>query len=107
MRAMITAALADGAIDDREHSKIIRQAQKAGLSGSVGKVLETELANPWTMERIVSACQDSKLKMQVYAASLFAIDPNGSAERKYLQALARSLGLSQQNVVALHKKFGG
>ena len=106
LRAMIAAARADGAIDDEEKAKIVRQAQKAGLTNRERRVLIEEIAKPWSVDRLIAACESSKQKLQLYAVSLFAIRADSEAEKNYLRALADALDLTPQHVAALHKRYG-
>jgi uncharacterized membrane protein YebE (DUF533 family) len=93
IRAMISAANADGHIDAQERAHILERALSAGLSPSTQQFLLGELNAPTALEQIVRDTRPG-LRREVYAASSLAITADTSAEQEYLQALARGLALS-------------
>ncbi len=94
VRAMIAAAKADGHIDDAERQNIMGRLQTLGLGSEAAAFLEEELASPTNVEALVAAARTEEQKVELYTASRLAIDPDGRAERGYLDLLAGRLGLA-------------
>lgn len=93
VRAMIAAARADGHIDDAERQHILGKVQEAGVGSEAQAFFERELANPVDLDAIVASATTEEQRVQVYAASRLAIEPDSRAERGYLDLLAGRLGL--------------
>jgi uncharacterized membrane protein YebE (DUF533 family) len=90
LSAMIAAAKADGHIDDKERARITGEI--GAIAGDEAKMfLATELAKPLDIDALAARATSPELAMQVYAASLVAIDPDTDVERAYLTALAERL----------------
>jgi uncharacterized membrane protein YebE (DUF533 family) len=94
VRAMIAAARADGHIDDQEREAILGKVKLAGLGADAQAFLESELANPVDIDKIVGAATTESQKVELYTASRIAIEPDTRAERGYLDLLAGRLGLA-------------
>lgn len=94
VRAMIAAARADGHIDETERGRIIDKLSVSGLSADAAAFLEAELANPIDLDAIVAAGKTEEERVEIYTASRLAIEPDGRAERGYLDLLAGRLGLA-------------
>ncbi|WP_136810436.1 tellurite resistance TerB family protein [Desulfosediminicola flagellatus] len=102
VQAMICAAKADGRIDSEEVQKIVGKMGEDGLTEDERQYFLTESQKPLDITPLISATQDDQeLAMQVYAASLLAIDVDTQAERFYLQDLAKALNLPQEAVTHL------
>lgn len=93
VRAMISAARADGHIDDAERSRIADRLRLAGIGAEAEAFLLGELEKPVDMDSILSAAQTEAQKVEIYTASRIAIDPNTRAERGYLDMVAGRLQL--------------
>jgi uncharacterized membrane protein YebE (DUF533 family) len=92
LTAMISAAKADGHLDDREKARI--QGEMGAVAGSdAAAFLEAELARPLDIDAMAAKATTPELATQVYAASLVAIDPDTDVERAYLSQLAAKLKL--------------
>ncbi|WP_040878090.1 tellurite resistance TerB family protein [Kaistia granuli] len=91
--AMIAAAKADGTIDAEEKQKILGKLGEGGLSGEERAFLDRELAGPLDLNKVVDSATGPEHAIELYAASLLAIDPDHPAERAYLDMLAARLGL--------------
>jgi uncharacterized membrane protein YebE (DUF533 family) len=91
--AMVSAAKADGAIDDEERSRILGHLAERGATEADRAYLEEEMARPLSIDRLVSQVQGPVPAAEVYAASLLAIDPDTPAEKAYLALLAARLNL--------------
>ncbi len=93
VRAMISAARADGHIDDVERGRIIGKIAGAGLDPDAEAFLESELARPADLDGLIAAAQSEEQKVELYTASRLAIEPDTRAERGYLDLLAGRLQL--------------
>ena len=94
VRAMIAAARADGHIDETERGRIMDKLSVSGLSADAAAFLEAELVNPIDLDAIVAAGKTEEERVEIYTASRLAIEPDGRAERGYLDLLAGRLGLA-------------
>ncbi|TIS98524.1 tellurite resistance TerB family protein [Mesorhizobium sp.] len=93
VRAMISAAKADGHIDDGERQKIAGKLSLAGIGSDAEKFLMSELETPLDLDTLVTGAQTDAQKLELYTASRLTIDPDTRAERGYLDLLAGRLGL--------------
>jgi uncharacterized membrane protein YebE (DUF533 family) len=93
VRAMISAARADGHVDDAERDAILGKVKLAGLGADAEAFLTAELSDPVDLDAIVAAAKTDSQKVELYTASRIAIDPDTRAERGYLDLLAGRLGL--------------
>lgn len=104
LTAMISAAKADGKIDQTEMQKIV---------GRLGQVTPDEkqfvleqMAAPLDLTALAAQVRGEAQAAQVYAASLLAIDSDTDEERAYLRDLASALGLDDATVAQLHEMTG-
>ncbi|MER9336218.1 tellurite resistance TerB family protein [Mesorhizobium sp. M0293] len=93
VRAMISAAKADGRIDDDERQKIAGKLSLSGIGSDAEKFLMAELASPLDLDALVAGAKTDEQKLELYTASRLTIDPDTRAERGYLDLLAGRLGL--------------
>lgn len=103
LRAMISAAKADGYIDPAEQQKIFEKVDQLGLGAEEKAFVMDELRSPLNIDTIVEAATSEEIAAELYAASLLAIDPDHPAEKAYLQMLAARLNLPEGLVAALHE----
>ena len=95
LTAMIDAAKSDGQIDSNEINKIMGQLQKAGIGQEGVNYVIQKLQGPMETAKIVAAVKGRpELAAQVYSASLMAIEVDTDAEKKYLDKLAKAMGLN-------------
>ncbi|MCX5579986.1 tellurite resistance TerB family protein [Kaistia terrae] len=94
--AMIAAAKADGTVDATERQKILGKLSEGGLSAEERDYLDRELNGPLDLNKVVDSATGPEHAIQLYAASLLAIDPDHPAERAYLDMLAARLGLDAE-----------
>lgn len=94
VRAMISAARADGHIDETERQAILGKVKLAGLDPDAETFLTAELSNPVDLDAIIGAAKTESQKVELYTGSRIAIDPDTRAERGYLDLLAGRLGLA-------------
>ena len=102
VRAMINAAKADGQIDVNEQQKITAKLSEVGQEEL--EFVQAELAKPLNFDFLADASPD--LAVQVYAASLMAINLDTLEESQYLQQLAQGLELDAKTVNAIHAQLG-
>lgn len=102
LRAMITAADADGHIDANERDAIFEQVSNMQLSVEDKASLFDEIRRPLSVEELVAQVPNSETAVEVYAASLLAIDESQPASVDYLQGLSRALFLPSELVQQLH-----
>ncbi|WP_376703287.1 tellurite resistance TerB family protein [Mesorhizobium sp. ISC25] len=93
VRAMISAAKADGHVDDEERQKIAGKLSLAGVGAEAEKFLVSELEAPLDLDVLIAGAKTDAQKLELYTASRLAIDPDTRAERGYLDLLAGRLGL--------------
>jgi len=101
LRAMISAAAADGKIDDTERGRILSALDEADLEQDALEFLSAEFATPAAAEAFVFAAEEPELASQIYTAARLAIDPESEAEQAYLFDLAQSLALDNDLVAHL------
>ena len=95
--AMIDAAKSDGQVDSTELNKIMSNLQKSGIGQEGVNYVINKLNGPMETAKIVAAVRGRpELAAQVYTASLMAIDVDTEAEKKYLEKLAKAMGLNSQ-----------
>jgi uncharacterized membrane protein YebE (DUF533 family) len=102
IRAMITAAKADGEIDPQERQRILGRLEEAGADAEAQAFVRDEMARPADLQAIVGAVDSPHTAIEAYAASLFAIDVDTEAEAAYMRQLAQGLGLNPTLVRELH-----
>jgi len=107
VRAMISAAKADGHIDDAEIKKIIGKLQEDGLTEEEKQFFIEEANKPLDINEVVSMAGDRPdLAAQIYTASLLAIEVDTPAEQQYMQQLAEGLGLDPRVTDHIHQFLG-
>lgn len=106
VRAMISAAKADGQIDETELQRIMGKIGDDGVTDDERRQIADELARPLDLQGLIAAVPDEKVAAQVYGASLLAIDADTEGEKNYLRQLAQGLGLDAAVVRGLHEMSG-
>lgn len=105
IRAMISAAKADGQIDPQEKQRILGRLEAAGADPDARAFVQAEMAKPVDVDAIVSAIDSPQMAVEAYTASLFAIDVDTPAEARYMRQLAMSLRLDPVLVRSLHQSL--
>ncbi|HYG85132.1 MAG TPA: DUF533 domain-containing protein [Azospirillum sp.] len=98
IRAMITAANADGEITPDERQHILSSLDEAGAGPEERRVVEHELDNPQPVDTLLQAVRDEPTAEQVYMASVMAVGDVSEAERSYLNDLATRLKVDPQRL---------
>jgi uncharacterized membrane protein YebE (DUF533 family) len=106
LRAMISAAKADGQIDQGEMDRILSKLSEAGSDPEARDFVLSEMRGPLDLDRLVAGVRTPQQAAQVYAASLLAIDVDTPAEKDYLDRLARTLNLPPQATAHMHGALG-
>ncbi|ENO88766.1 tellurite resistance TerB family protein [Thauera linaloolentis] len=106
LRAMISAAKADGEVDEDEIQRIVGKIGEDGITAEEKQFVAAELRRPLDLESLIAAVPDQAIAAQVYGASLLAIHLDTEAELAYLRQLARGLGLDADTVARLHQLTG-
>ena len=109
IRAMVTAAKADGRIDGGEMSRIMGRLKEAGADDEAQTFMIGEMQKPFDPDgliRDVNKLGSPEVAVEVYAASLLAIEVDTPAEREYLAKLASGLNLSADAVHRVHDALG-
>lgn len=105
VRLAISAAFADGSVNEHERAAILQQARSAGA----GDIIEQELRYPKPVADIAAGVTDPAQRATLYVLAftiLRADEQLSASERIYLTQLATVLGLEPQTVAALEKDVG-
>jgi uncharacterized membrane protein YebE (DUF533 family) len=98
IRAMISAAAADGRIDAREQEKIMGGLKQAGIDREAEEFLAQEMNSPATTADLAAAVHGDAEAVQVFTAARIAVDVDNAEEHDFLVALAKDLGLDDELV---------
>ncbi|WP_319410785.1 tellurite resistance TerB family protein [uncultured Cohaesibacter sp.] len=101
--AMIAAAKADGTIDAKEQRAIFDKIGQEDLSAEEKGFLLDQINKPLDIDSLVSQVQSTEQAMEVYVASLMAIEPDTPSEQAYLSLLAARLGLEPALIEQIHQ----
>ncbi len=97
--AIISAAKADGHIDEPERKAI--EAQMAELPESVRGTLTSALLNPADPAAVAARATSDQERREIYAASVLAAGKDHPDELVYMDMLARALGLPADQVASI------
>lgn len=106
LRAMISAAKADGQIDQAEMQKVVGELAKDSVTAEEKQFVLDQMAGAVDVEALAAEVRSPAQAAEVYAASLMAINADTEAERAYLASLARALRLDDAAVAELHRLTG-
>jgi uncharacterized membrane protein YebE (DUF533 family) len=106
LRAMISAAKADGQIDQAEMQQVIGRLAADSVTAEEKQFVLDEMAAPINLAALAADVRSPAQAAEVYAASLLAIHADTDAERAYLAELASALGLDAATVTELHRMTG-
>jgi len=101
IQAMITAARADGHVDDEEMNLITQQINNFGLEQDVTRFLLSEMNKPVDAERIAALADTPETAAELYISSAMVVDMDSPSERGYLDKLAAALKLDLELVKEL------
>jgi uncharacterized membrane protein YebE (DUF533 family) len=100
--AMIAAAKADGQIDGDEHKAIFSKIEELNLRDDEKAFLFDQINAPMDIDSLVEAGDTKEQAIEIYVASLMAIDVDTQAEKAYLSMLAARLNLEEDLVSHIH-----
>ncbi|RVU85360.1 tellurite resistance TerB family protein [Leucothrix sargassi] len=103
LRAMISAAKADGQLDAEEQAKITEHL--GDVSAEEAEFVRNELAAPLDLQGLISSVP-SGLEQQVYLMSLMSITLDTKEEAVYLDSLRQGLNISEQASNEIHQQLG-
>ena len=106
VRAMISAAKADGRIDAEEKEAIFEKLKTMPLSAEEKAWVFDELSSPLDINAVAARADTPEHAAEIYAASLVAISADTAAEQAYLEALALKLKLDPALVAEIHRQAG-
>lgn len=106
VRAMISAAKADGEVSEDEIQRIVGRVGADGLSEEEKQFLIAELRRPLDLAALVAEVPNEMVAAEIYAASLLAIQLDTPAEAAYLHQLAQALRLDGATLSRLHEITG-
>lgn len=104
LKAMIQAAKADGRIDDEERQRLLGQLGDT-LDDDERQFIREQMALPVDAAALAREVPKG-LELQIYLMSLMAIDLDSEPEARYLNDLAGAMGLSRDEVEAVHARLG-
>lgn len=104
--AMISAAKADGSVDENEMRIIIGKAGEDEVTDEEKQFIMSELAKPVDIDALAAQVTSPAQAAAVYAASLLTTSPDSPEERAYLSKLATALNLDPATVAELEKTAG-
>lgn len=105
LRAMITAAHADGLIDANEREAILGRARQAGMDADSLQALDAEIRAPLTLEQLTVRTPPGQ-RAETYAAALIAITADTAEERAFLDRMASQLELDAATRADIHAQLG-
>lgn len=95
LRAMISAASADGEIDEQERAAIMAEVTELGLPKSAIGRLMTEMSTPASPSDIANDVQSIEQAVQVYTAAHLAITVDTDEEKQFLNDLGAALDMPE------------
>ncbi len=106
VRAMVSAASADGQIDDDERRAILDRLARSGATEAERTALEAEMKAPQQVTVLAAQVHSPELAEQFYAVSLLSMKIDTEAETGYARMLPLLLRLSDERAVAIEQKVG-
>ncbi len=101
LKAMVQAAMSDGALDDKERAKLMQHMGDA--TDEEIEFVSRLMDQPVDVAGLAADVPDG-MEEQVYLVSALAIDLDSQAEAQYLHDLATALGLDQTMVNDIHRQ---
>ncbi|MBK8159781.1 MAG: tellurite resistance TerB family protein [Rhodospirillaceae bacterium] len=98
VRAMISAAKADGHIDAQEQTQLFARIEELGLDAEAKAFVFDELGRPANLEAIAALPNGPEQAAEIWLASRLAIDPDDVREKAYISALSAKLNLPKELV---------
>ena len=106
LKGMINAAKSDGEIGPKEMERIVGKLQETGADEDAKQWVMNEMRQPLNLDAFASEIPNLEVAIQVYAASLLAVEVDTDAERNYLHQLADKTGIPSEVVEQINKTLG-
>ncbi len=106
VKSMVAAAMSDGHIDGNEYQNIIQKTDDLGLSNEEKTLVFNEIKQPMSIEQLTAQVSSPQVALEVYTASLIAIDETRAEAKQYLSQLASGLQLPPPLVDSVHAQVG-
>lgn len=103
LKAMISAAKADGQIDAKEQQKITEHI--GDITPEEIEFVRKEMQAPLDIQGLIKSIP-SGMEQQVYMMSLLAIDLDSKPEAEYMDKLAKGLNISPEIANNIHQQLG-
>lgn len=107
IQAMISAARADGHIDDEELTLIRQQINSLGLEKDVTAFLLSELDKPVSVTSVAALADTPETAAELYIASALVVDMDSPSERHYLNELATAMNIDSTMIQNLEAPLRG
>jgi uncharacterized membrane protein YebE (DUF533 family) len=107
IEAMISAAHADGHVDQSEQKKIFEAVGKLPLDAADKATIFEALQSPPDALTIASHADGIEQASELYIVSRSAIDPDHPLERAYLERLSKALALPDRLVAEIELEMAG
>lgn len=104
--AMISAAKADGQIDETEMQKVIGKISADSVTDEEKQFVMGEMQAPVDVAALAAQVSSPAQAAAVYVASLLTINVDTDQEKAYLAELAQALELDAATVSLLHQTTG-
>jgi uncharacterized membrane protein YebE (DUF533 family) len=104
--AMINAAKADGSMDQSEIQRISGKLETESADPEARRLIAEEMLKPVDLDSLIRRARSPQAAVEVYAASLLAIEVDTAAEQDYLRRLAQGLRLDPTTVQRVHQALG-
>lgn len=104
--AMISAAKADGQIDETEMQKVIGKISANSVTDAEKQFVMDEMQAPIDIAALAAQVTSPAQAAAVYTASLLTINVDTDQEKAYLAELAHALKLDPATVSLLHQTTG-
>ncbi len=105
VKTMVAAAMADGHLDGGEYQRIIDKAAELGLDADEQRIIFDEIKQPMSIDLIVAQTQSPVVGVEVYTASVLAIDESRPESELYLRELASKLNIPEPLVQSVHQQL--
>ena len=102
LKAMISAAKADGELDDHEREQITKFV--GDVTQEELAFIKSELDAPMDLDSLIQSVPEN-MAQEVYMMSLLAINLDHPAEAEYLDKLAKGLNITPETANAIHEKL--
>lgn len=104
LRSMISAAHADGHIDNDEKLRVFARLEQSELSQADKGLLLEELGHPLPQHVLAEQANTPALAAEVYLAALLMLDESDASNRQYLEHLSLRLNLPPEMIAELRNQ---